>query len=146
MFSSLTETIVESAVGGLDEIELEGHTVESIDDVIGGITYGATSGLKNSADIISSTENISSLLQTVTISATKGLDKLDADFMDNATNIPDIANQITFSVLESAKQIKSEKTIDEEEFLNQIIEKVTTAATETVKDIKVVKQKILTSM
>ncbi len=141
IFSSLTETIVESAVGGLDEIELEGHTVESIDDVIGGITYGATSGLKNSADIISSTENISSLLQTVTISATKGLDKLDADFMDNATNIPDIANQITFSVLESAKQIKSEKTIDEEEFLNQIIEKVTTAATETVKDIKVVKQK-----
>ena len=139
-FSSLAETIVESAVGGLDEIEIEGYTVETIDDLIGGITYGATTGLKESTEIMNSTEKISSLLQTITISATKGLDQLDSDFMDNASVVPDIVNQITFSVLESAKQIKPQQSVDEEEFLSQIIGKVTVAATETVKDIKVVKQ------
>ena len=143
--SSLTNAVIASAVDGLDEITMTGYDADDLEDMVGGITAGATKGLGG----LSASPNVSgmdadampAMLKTITKAASQGLNRLDSTLLDNASKLSGLLNRITSSTVDALQNISiSGFDPSNATTLTNLVQEVISGATEALDNLTLAKQ------
>ena len=143
--SSLTNAVIASAVDGLDEITMTGYDADDLEDMVGGITAGATKGLGG----LSASPNVSgmdaaampAMLKTITKAASQGLNRLDSTLLDNASKLSGLLNRITSSTVDALQNVSiSGFDPSDATTLTNLVQEVISGATEALDNLTLAKQ------
>ena len=106
---NFTNSVVENVVDALDEMQdSSGNSLvdsTQIEDMMGGVTDGATQGLGGLSNAGVSVSTLPTLLRKITKASARGLNKLGTRLLSKASALPGLLNKISSSAVGALKKI-----------------------------------------